>query len=189
MEVEFLARLQFAVTAAFHFLYPPISIGLGLLLVMLEGMWLKTKDPVWYQATRFWGRVFFLTLRHWCDYWHRNGVRVRHQLVRVLPLRWGCLWQSAGGRGRLRLLPRVGLPGLDVLWLESNSTGLPLLLNHHGCLWRASERLVDSGCQLLDADSCGFSNWLRRLVVRGQRSPTSGQWFLIPLPSTGLATP
>ncbi len=61
MDVEFLARLQFAVTAAFHFLYPPISIGLGLVLVMLEGMWLKTKDPVWYQATRFWGRVFFLT--------------------------------------------------------------------------------------------------------------------------------
>lgn len=60
MDVELLARIQFGFTAAFHFIYPPISIGLGLILVFMEGMYLKTKNPVYHQMTRFWVKVFAL---------------------------------------------------------------------------------------------------------------------------------
>lgn len=42
MEVEFLTRLQFAFTIAFHYIYPPLSIGLGMMLIFLEGMYLYT---------------------------------------------------------------------------------------------------------------------------------------------------
>jgi|DewCreStandDraft_4_1066084.scaffolds.fasta_scaffold00019_90 cytochrome d ubiquinol oxidase subunit I len=60
MEAEFLARIQFAVTAGFHFLYPPISIGLGLIMVIMEGIYLKTKNPLYSQMARFWTKVFAL---------------------------------------------------------------------------------------------------------------------------------
>jgi cytochrome d ubiquinol oxidase subunit I len=60
MDVEILARIQFAFTIAFHYIYPPLSIGLGLLLVIMEAMYLKTKDPRYEQMTRFWIRIFAL---------------------------------------------------------------------------------------------------------------------------------
>lgn len=60
MEVEILSRLQFAFTVAFHYIYPPLSIGLGLALVVFEGMYLKTKDKHYEQLTRFWIRIFAL---------------------------------------------------------------------------------------------------------------------------------
>lgn len=61
MDVLFLSRLQFAFTIAFHYIYPPLSIGLGLLLVINEGLWLKTKKPLYHQMARFWTRIFALT--------------------------------------------------------------------------------------------------------------------------------
>lgn len=57
-EVELLSRVQFAITAAFHFLYPPMSIGLGIALIIMEGMYLKTKDKKWEELTRFWVKIF-----------------------------------------------------------------------------------------------------------------------------------
>jgi len=61
MDVLLLSRLQFALTTAFHYLFPPLSIGLGLLLVIMEGIWLKTGKPIYHQMARFWTRVFALT--------------------------------------------------------------------------------------------------------------------------------
>src|ERR1043165_5127118 len=60
MDVEILARIQFAFTIAFHYIYPPLSIGLGLLLVIFEGMYLKTGNKMYEQITRFWIKVFAL---------------------------------------------------------------------------------------------------------------------------------
>ncbi|MDP3181054.1 MAG: cytochrome ubiquinol oxidase subunit I [Bacteroidota bacterium] len=60
MEVEILSRLQFAFTIAFHYIYPPLSIGLGVALVVFEGMFLRTKDKHYEQLTRFWIKVFAL---------------------------------------------------------------------------------------------------------------------------------
>jgi cytochrome d ubiquinol oxidase subunit I len=56
-----LSRLQFALTIAFHYIYPPLSIGLGVFLVCAEGIYLRTRDPLWRQVARFWTRVFALT--------------------------------------------------------------------------------------------------------------------------------
>ena len=59
--VLWLSRLQFAFTISFHYIYPPLSIGLGLVLVIIEGLWLKTKKPIYHQLARFWTKVFALT--------------------------------------------------------------------------------------------------------------------------------
>lgn len=61
MDVEILARLQFALTIMFHYIYPPLSIGLGLILVIVEGIYLKTKNPVYLEMAKFWTKVFALT--------------------------------------------------------------------------------------------------------------------------------
>jgi len=55
-----LARLQFAFTISFHYIYPPLSIGLGLILVIMEGLYLKTNNVLYHQMTRFWVRIFGL---------------------------------------------------------------------------------------------------------------------------------
>src|SRR5258708_14048504 len=60
MDVEILARVQFAFTIGFHYIYPPLSIGLGLILVILEGLYLKTGDKIYEMAVRFWIRIFAL---------------------------------------------------------------------------------------------------------------------------------
>jgi cytochrome d ubiquinol oxidase subunit I len=59
--VLWLSRLQFAFTISFHYIYPPLSIGLGVVLVLMEGLWLKTKKPIYHQMARFWTKVFALT--------------------------------------------------------------------------------------------------------------------------------
>ena len=61
MDVLTLSRIQFGATIAFHYLYPPLSIGLGLMLVIMEGLWLKTGKDLYHQLARFWTRVFALT--------------------------------------------------------------------------------------------------------------------------------
>ncbi len=60
METEILARVQFAFTVAFHYIYPPLSIGLGLILVIMEGMYLKTGLQHYKNMTQFWIKVFAL---------------------------------------------------------------------------------------------------------------------------------
>lgn len=61
MDPVILARIQFALTIAFHYIFPPLSIGLGLLLVFMEGTYLKTRNPVYQEMTKFWVKIFGLT--------------------------------------------------------------------------------------------------------------------------------
>ena len=107
-----LARVQFAVTAGFHFIFPPISIGLAWVgghrrVVRLE----EGTTAAMVQVGRLFGRLLAITFAvgvatgivmefqfgtNWAGY---SQVRGRH------------LRRAAGGRGRVRLLPRVDLPG------------------------------------------------------------------------------
>jgi cytochrome d ubiquinol oxidase subunit I len=57
-DVALLSRIQFALTIMFHYLFPPLTIGLSLLMVIMEGLYLKTKNPVWESMARFWTRIF-----------------------------------------------------------------------------------------------------------------------------------
>jgi len=61
METEILARIQFAFTIAFHYIYPPLSIGIGLILVIFESLFIKTKKKEYHVLTRFWTKIFALT--------------------------------------------------------------------------------------------------------------------------------
>ena len=56
--VFLLSRIQFALTIMFHYLFPPLSIGLGAIMVIMEGIYLRTGAAVYHNMTRFWSRVF-----------------------------------------------------------------------------------------------------------------------------------
>jgi cytochrome d ubiquinol oxidase subunit I len=60
MDVEILSRIQFALTISFHFLFPPLSIGLGLVLVVMQSMRVWTGDKVYTEMARYWTKVFGL---------------------------------------------------------------------------------------------------------------------------------
>ena len=104
MSLELLSRIQFGLTIGFHYIFPPITIGLGLLLVIMEGMYLKTRNAVYHEMTRFWVRIFGLLFAlgtatgivmefqfgtNWAGY-----SRFVHEGYRW-PWPWGsCQWQS-----------------------------------------------------------------------------------------------
>jgi cytochrome bd ubiquinol oxidase subunit I len=58
LDVLFLSRFQFALTIMFHYLFPPLSIGLGVIMVAMEGMYLKTKNRQYETMARFWTKIF-----------------------------------------------------------------------------------------------------------------------------------
>jgi len=60
MNTLLLARWQFAVTTLYHFLFVPLSIGLALLLALMETAYVRTGDELYLQMTRFWGRLFLV---------------------------------------------------------------------------------------------------------------------------------
>lgn len=57
-DVVLLARLQFALTLMFHYIFPPLTIGLGILMVIVEGIWFKTRNPFYKSAALFWTKLF-----------------------------------------------------------------------------------------------------------------------------------
>lgn len=61
MDAVLLSRIQFGLTICFHYIYPPLSIGLGVILVIMGALFLKTRNPLYQQMMKFWARIFGLT--------------------------------------------------------------------------------------------------------------------------------
>ena len=55
-----LSRIQFAFTASYHYLFPPMSIGLSWMIVVIEGMYLWTREEKYRDMTKFWTKIFGL---------------------------------------------------------------------------------------------------------------------------------
>ena len=53
-----ISRLQFALTASFHFLFVPLTLGMSWLLVIMEAVYVTTGKEIWKDMTRFWGKLF-----------------------------------------------------------------------------------------------------------------------------------
>jgi len=60
MDVALLSRIQFGWTVTFHYFFPPMTIGLSWMLVMIEGLYLKTKDVRYKEMAQFWTKIFSL---------------------------------------------------------------------------------------------------------------------------------
>src|SRR6202158_3938094 len=57
-DVVTLSRLQFAITALYHFLFVPLTLGLSMILVIMESVYVMTGREIWKRMTRFWGVLF-----------------------------------------------------------------------------------------------------------------------------------
>ena len=55
-----LSRLQFAVTAIFHMLWPVLTTGMAIYLIVVEGLWLRTRNKNYYYHARFWSKLYVL---------------------------------------------------------------------------------------------------------------------------------
>jgi cytochrome bd ubiquinol oxidase subunit I len=61
LDVVELSRIQFAMTIMFHYLFPPLTIGMGVVLVWLEARYLWTKEAIYETAAKFWTQLFAVT--------------------------------------------------------------------------------------------------------------------------------
>lgn len=55
-----LARMQFGITTIYHFFFVPLTLGLSILVAILETQYVRTGDPVYKRMTQFWGRLFLI---------------------------------------------------------------------------------------------------------------------------------
>ena len=58
MDVVTLSRMQFGLTTAFHILFPTLTIGMAVYLAIVEALWLRTKQEIYYRMYRFWVKIF-----------------------------------------------------------------------------------------------------------------------------------
>lgn len=60
MDILFLSRMQFAVTAAFHFIFVPLTLGLSWIVAFMEWRYVRTEDVIYLRMTKFWGKLFLI---------------------------------------------------------------------------------------------------------------------------------
>ena len=60
MDVILLSRLQFAVAVFFHFIFVPLTLGITVLLAIMETLYVRTGDETYKRMTRFWGKLFLI---------------------------------------------------------------------------------------------------------------------------------
>src|SRR5258708_4140487 len=116
-----LARVQFAFTVSFHIIFPTMSIGLAMFLAIVEGMWLRTKDPLYLQIYRFWLGIFAMGF----------GVGVVTGIV--LSFEFGLGFARFGQMAGPAIGPMIALEVLTSFFLEAGFLGIMLFgLNRVG---------------------------------------------------------
>jgi len=60
MDTLLLSRIQFAIATIFHFLFVPLTLGLSLIIAIIETRYAITGDDVYLKMARFWGKIFLI---------------------------------------------------------------------------------------------------------------------------------
>jgi cytochrome d ubiquinol oxidase subunit I len=115
MDPVTLARIQFGLNISFHYLFPPLSVGLGLILILMEGCYLWTKNPVYERITKFWVKIFALIFA--------IGVATGLVMVFAFGNNWSNFSRFVGDVfGSL-----LGAEGIFAFFVESGFLGILLL--------------------------------------------------------------
>jgi cytochrome bd ubiquinol oxidase subunit I len=109
-----LARLQFAFTVSFHFIFPSFSIGLASYLAVLEGLWLKTKKPLYLDLFRYWLKIFAIVFAMGVV----SGIVMSYQFG----TNWSVFSDKAGGV----IGPLMAYEVLTAFFLEAGFLGVML---------------------------------------------------------------
>jgi cytochrome d ubiquinol oxidase subunit I len=60
MDALLLARWQFAITTVYHFFFVPLTLGLSVLVAIMQTLWVRTGDETYKRLTKFWGKLFLI---------------------------------------------------------------------------------------------------------------------------------
>ena len=60
MDVVILSRLQFAAATLFHFLFVPLTLGLSILIAVMETKYVRRGDELYKRMAKFWGKLFLI---------------------------------------------------------------------------------------------------------------------------------
>jgi len=122
-----LSRLQFTLTTMFHIIWPVLTVGLSIFLVIIEILWLRTKDDDYYRHLRFWSKLLLINF----------SIGVATGLV--MEFEFGTNWQpfteAAGGffgnmlgfEGTLAFMLEAGFLGIMMFGWEKVPRGIHLL--------------------------------------------------------------
>ncbi len=109
-----LARMQFAFTVSFHFIFPSFTIGLASYLAVLEGLWLKTGRPLYLDLFRYWLKIFAIVF----------GMGVVSGLV--MSYEFGTNWSVFSDRAGGVIGPLMAYEVLTAFFLEAGFLGVML---------------------------------------------------------------
>jgi cytochrome bd ubiquinol oxidase subunit I len=109
-----LSRLQFAFVIAFHILLPAFTVGLSAFIVLLEGLHLVKRDPVYLRLSVFWTRIFAVSF----------GMGVVSGIV--MPFQFGTNWSRYTDATGNVLGPLFAYEGLVAFFLEAGFLGILL---------------------------------------------------------------
>src|SRR5712675_1702650 len=114
LDATLLARLQFAFTVSFHFIFPSFTIGLASYLAVLEGLWLWTGRQVYLDLFKYWLKIFALTF----------GMGVVSGLV--MSYQFGTNWSVFSDRAGPIVGPLMAYEVLTAFFLEAGFLGVML---------------------------------------------------------------
>ena len=116
MELDpvFLSRVQFAFVIAFHILLPAFTVGLASFIVLLEGLHVVKRDPIYLRLSVFWTRIFAVSF----------GMGVVSGIV--MPFQFGTNWSRFSESGANIFGPLLAYEGMVAFFLESGFLGILL---------------------------------------------------------------
>src|SRR4028118_1405691 len=109
-----LARIQFAFTVSFHFIFPAFSIGLASYLAVLEGLWLKTGQALYLNLFRYWLKIFAIAFAMGVV----SGI--------VMSYQFGTNWSVFSDRAGPIIGPLMAYEVLTAFFLEAGFLGVML---------------------------------------------------------------
>lgn len=114
LDAVLLARIQFAFTVSFHIIFPAFSIGLASYLMVLEGLWLKTENPVYLRLFKYWRKIFAVAF----------GMGVVSGIV--MSYQFGTNWSVFSDKAGPVIGPLMAYEVLTAFFLEAGFLGVML---------------------------------------------------------------
>lgn len=160
-----LARMQFAFTVSFHFIFPAFTIGLASYLMVLEGLWLKTGRDVFHQLFQYWVKIFAITF----------GMGVVSGIV--MAYQFGSNWAVFSDKAGPVIGPLMAYEVLTAFFLEAGFLGVMLFgLDKVGkTLHFAATCMVALGTAISTFWIISVNSWMH--TPQGYGINANGQYF------------
>ncbi|KLE34686.1 cytochrome ubiquinol oxidase subunit I [Aurantiacibacter luteus] len=173
-----LARIQFAFTVSFHFIFPSFSIGLASYLAVLEGLWLKTGQQRYLDLFKYWLKIFAIAFAMGVV----SGI--------VMSYQFGTNWSDFSDRAGPVIGPLMAYEVLTAFFLEAGFLGVMLFgMNKVGKrLHFAATCMVALGTLISATWILSVNSWMHtptgfEMGANGQFLPGPSWWAIVFNPS------